>query len=250
MYMEILDFLYVRKAGLLGFLLLAASLVCCAAPQRRPVETAKEVQESDGVYHIVRPGQTLWRIARAYGVGLEELAQANGIDDPTSVAAGRPLYVPGASAVLNIPAYPAPPPAAALPQTAAGEWQWPVVHGEILSHFGAPRKNHDHAGIDIDGRRGQKVLAARAGLVSYSGNTMRGYGRTVVLDHEDGFHSLYAHNDRLLVEAGQRVDRGQPIALVGRTGNASGDHCHFEIRREAVPIDPLLYLMPSPEAGQ
>ncbi len=247
--MEILDFLYTRRAPVLGVLLLTGALVCCAAPERRPIESATEVQESDGVYHIVRPGQTLWRIARAYGVSLEELAQANGIDDPTRVAAGRPLYIPGATAVLNIPAYPAPPPAPPLPQTAAGEWHWPVVHGEILSYFGAPRGSHEHAGIDIDGRRGQQVLAARGGLVSYSGNTMRGYGRTIVIDHEDGFHSLYAHNDRLLVRAGQRVDRGQPIALVGRTGNASGEHCHFEIRRDAVPVDPLLYLMPPQEGG-
>jgi murein DD-endopeptidase MepM/ murein hydrolase activator NlpD len=166
------------------------------------------------------------------------------------VESGRPLYVPGATTVLNIPAYPAPPPAPALPQTAGVEWQWPVVHGEILSYFGAPRRNHTHAGIDIDGRRGQKVVAARAGLVSYSGNTMRGYGRTIVIDHGDGFHSLYAHNDRLLVEVGQKVDRGQPIALVGRTGNATGDHCHFEIRREAIPVDPLLYLMPPSEGGE
>jgi murein DD-endopeptidase MepM/ murein hydrolase activator NlpD len=248
--MEILDFLYTRKAAILGVLLIAGSLVSCAAPQRRPADSATEVQESDGVYHIVRPGQTLWRIARAYGVSMEELARANGIDDPTRVETGRPLYVPGATEVLNVPAYPAPPPPAALPQSVTGEWRWPVVHGKILSYFGAPRRNHKHAGIDIDGRRGQKVLASRAGLVSYSGNTMRGYGNTVVIDHGDGFHSLYAHNDRLLVKVGQRVERGQPIALVGRTGNASGDHCHFEIRREAVPVDPLLYLMPPREAGE
>jgi murein DD-endopeptidase MepM/ murein hydrolase activator NlpD len=255
--MEILDFLYMRNAWnpwrlacLSSAMILAASLLCCAAPQRRPVEAATEIQESDGVYHIVRPGQTLWRIARAYGVSVEELATVNGIGNPARVAAGRPLFVPGVTEVLNIPAHPAPPPPVPGREGTPSEWQWPVARGEILSYFGAPRKNHRHMGIDIDGQRGQKVLAARAGRISYSGNTMRGYGRTVVIDHGDGFHSLYAHNARLLVAAGQRVDRGQPIALVGRTGNASTEHCHFEIRRDAVPVDPLPYLLPPQERGE
>jgi murein DD-endopeptidase MepM/ murein hydrolase activator NlpD len=77
---------------------------------------------------------------------------------------------------------------------------------------------------------------------------MRGYGKTVILDHGDGLRSLYAHNAKLLVRVGQSVERGQPVALLGRTGNATADHCHFEIRRGDRRLDPLLFLLPSLEA--
>ena len=85
------------------------------------------------------------------------------------------------------------------------------------------------------------MLAVRSGRVLYS-SSMRDYGRTVILDHGDGLRSLYAHNSKLLVQKGQQVYRGQAIARVGRTGNATTEHCHFEIRRDEVPVDPLPYL--------
>jgi murein DD-endopeptidase MepM/ murein hydrolase activator NlpD len=77
---------------------------------------------------------------------------------------------------------------------------------------------------------------------------MRGYGKVVILDHGDGFRSLYAHNSKLLVRVNDQVRGGQSVALVGSTGNASGNHCHFEIRRNDKPVDPLLYLLPPFEA--
>jgi murein DD-endopeptidase MepM/ murein hydrolase activator NlpD len=123
-----------------------------------------------------------------------------------------------------------------------------VSGAAILSYFGAPRRGHSHTGIDLGGARGDDVLAARAGRVVYSGAGMRGYGKTVIVDHGDGLVSLYAHNSELLVRTGDRVKQGDPIARVGRTGNATAEHCHFEIRRDDVPVDPLLYLYPPLEA--
>lgn len=216
-------------------------------PARPAVEEKAGFDESDGIYHIIRPGQTLWRIARAYGVTMEEIAAANGIEDLTLIASGQPLFVPGAKEVLDIPAYPAPPGATAG-AVGGGDWLWPVEQGRILSHFGALRRNHGHTGIDIRGARGQLVLAARGGRVVYSGATMRGYGKTIVIDHGDGYQSLYAHNDKLLVDVGRQVALGEPIALVGRSGNATGVHCHFEIREGDRPVDPLRYLPPPQEA--
>jgi murein DD-endopeptidase MepM/ murein hydrolase activator NlpD len=77
---------------------------------------------------------------------------------------------------------------------------------------------------------------------------MRGYGKTVILDHGDGYSSLYAHNAKLLVRVGQHVDQGMPVALLGSTGNATAEHCHFEIRRNERRLDPLLFLVPALEA--
>jgi murein DD-endopeptidase MepM/ murein hydrolase activator NlpD len=186
----------------------------------------------------------------------EALARANGIDDPTRLEVGQALYVPGATTVHEVPPYPAPatgdsPQRPLVDQRGVaveGDWIWPLPKGRIISYFGAPRGDHDHKGIDIRGKRGEKVFAARRGRVAYSGSGMRGYGQVVIVDHGDGYRSLYAHNSKLLVRVNQRVDRGQPIALVGRSGNASGDHCHFEIRRNDRPVDPLLYLLPPLEA--
>jgi murein DD-endopeptidase MepM/ murein hydrolase activator NlpD len=214
--------------------------------QARTVPTRTAVAETDssgtapqrtGVYHVVQAGQTLWRIAVAYDVPLDELTEANGIADPSRVAVGQRLLIPGVIETLEIAPYESPAPVAA-------GWIWPVGAGRVLSPFGAARKTHRHHGLDIGGRSGQPVIAARAGRVVYSGAGMRGYGKTVILDHGEGIRSLYAHNSSLLVRVGQKVDGGQSIAKLGRTGNATTHHCHFEIRRNDVPVDPLLYVRP------
>ncbi len=223
-------------------------------PPREPaIEAPAEPQPSaelpgpqeaaSGVWHRVERGQTLWRIARAYGVPLEELARANGIDDPSSIATGTRLFVPGARATIEVtpygaPSVPDPDVARRLPGPGL---VWPVAGGRVLSRFGAPRPGRQHQGVDIAGRPGDPVRAVAPGRVVYSGSTMRGYGKTVIVDHGNGLRSLYAHGSKLLVGHGERVERGQPVALVGRTGNASVEHCHFELRRGTRPIDPLPY---------
>jgi murein DD-endopeptidase MepM/ murein hydrolase activator NlpD len=206
----------------------------------------------DGVVHIVQPGQTLWRIARAYGIPLETLAQANGIEDPSHVDVGTPILVPGARATIVVAPYPAPPPIAHLgpslrPEPTA-DFLWPVNGGTFLRPFGEPRRHHTHAGVDIRGARGQDILAAKDGVVAFSGGTSTGYGNMVVLDHGDGVQTLYAHAEKVLVTTGEAVHRGQPIALLGRTGNATTEHCHFEVRLENRPVDPMTYLLGSTEA--
>jgi len=203
-----------------------------------------------GIHHLVQHGQTLWRIARTYGVGVDELAAANSIADPTELTVGTSLFVPGATVTLEVPVYSATAAApakldAGMPR---GEWIWPVSGGRIVSYYGAPRKTHRHQGVDIQGLHGTGVVAASPGRVVYSGDSMRGYGKTVIVDHGGGYRSLYAHNSKLIVREGQRVKRGQLIARVGQSGNASSDHCHFEIRKNDVTIDPLRYVVPSIEA--
>lgn len=215
-----------------------------------PLDADADPDVPEGIFHTVGPGQTVWRIARAYGVPVAELAESNGIEDPTRIEAGRLLFVPGAPERLRVAPFPAPPPDPAdrRPAPATGEsglrFSWPVRGGTVVSGFGDRRRNHTHRGLDISSSRGRTVAASAAGEVVYSGNGLRGYGNTVILDHGGGFRSLYAHNSRLLVRVGDRVDRGAPIAIVGRTGNATGVHCHFEIRRNRIPVDPLLHLSP------
>ena len=185
-----------------------------------PSLDSPDVATVDPVYHLVRPGQTLWWISRKYGVTVEELVSTNALADADKLSVDQIILIPGAR---------------------VGEWSWPVPGREILSSFGVKRGAHRHRGIDIRGKKGQQVRAVRAGRV-VSSSRMQGYGKTVVVDHGDGLRSLYAHNSTILVEPGEPVRRGQPIARVGRTGNASTYHCHLEIRRGKVPINPLRYL--------
>jgi lipoprotein NlpD len=188
--------------------------------------------------HRVEPGQTLYRVARAYGVPVPELARVNGISDPRNLDVGQLLFVPGADRPLEVPPHPAPLPDPALELAVPEGLAWPVPNGEILSRFGDPRGARRHAGIDIRGAEGQNVVAALDGEVVFA-DTLGGYGKTVVIEHEPGLESVYAHNSELFVRAGDRVKRGERLARIGRTGNATTVHCHFELRRNRVPVDPL-----------
>ena len=233
-----------RKATLgVGILplLLGVGFLGCGGSHREvrttvelPSKTAPE--PSEGVRHMVQAGQTLWRISRVYEVPLGVLAEVNGLDDPSSLSIGQTLFVPGATAIRDVPT--------------EALFDWPIADSRILSGFGVSRPRHRHKGIDLGGKRGQPVHAARSGRVVYSGSTLRGYGKTVIIDHGSDLRSLYAHNSALLVHKGQSVDRGQAIARVGQTGNASTEHCHFEIRMNDVPVDPMRYLVGRTEQGR
>lgn len=114
------------------------------------------------------------------------------------------------------------------------------LNGKIISRFGR-RKSGMHEGVDIKAPYGTEIVASADGIVKFSG-TMRGYGKTIIIDHGNGYETLYAHNSVNLVQKGQRVRLGERIALVGKTGNASTPHLHFEIIHKGKKEDPERYL--------
>jgi lipoprotein NlpD len=116
---------------------------------------------------------------------------------------------------------------------------WPLK-GVLYGRYGV-RAGKRHDGIDIAAPEGTPVLAAAAGVVIYAGE-QAGYGAIVILKHEGGLVTLYAHNARILVEEGARVRKGEPIARVGQTGKTTGPHLHFEVRDGTRPRNPLLFL--------
>lgn len=116
---------------------------------------------------------------------------------------------------------------------------WPVS-GSLTSRYG-PRGREMHRGIDIGAPYGRTIKAAKGGVVTISG-WYYGYGRTVVIRHPDGTETLYGHASRLLASVGQRVEQGQPVALVGSSGRSTGPHLHFEIRINGRAVNPLNYL--------
>ncbi len=214
---------------------------------RAPVQVPADPRQPDlpagvEVIHVVEAGQTLWRIARAYGVELNLLIDINRIEDPTDVAIGTRLRIPGAERVLHVE--PAPVSLTVPEATEDGERALFLrpLKGATISYFGAPRGGRSHKGVDLKGFGGEPIQAARKGTVAFSGS-MRGYGNVVILEHADGWSTLYAHNRTNLVRSGEYVKEGQTIARVGRTGNASTEHCHFELRRRNRAIDPLPWFL-------
>ncbi len=135
-------------------------------------------------------------------------------------------------------------PAAAVASTVerdpdAIEFAWPA-RGKVLQAFSEP----NNKGLDIAGKPGDPVLAAAAGRVMYTGTGIRGYGKLIVIKHDNNFNSVYAHNREILVKEGQNVTRGQRIAELGDT-DADTPKLHFEIRKSGKPVDPARYLPPS-----
>jgi murein DD-endopeptidase MepM/ murein hydrolase activator NlpD len=123
----------------------------------------------------------------------------------------------------------------------SGEFLWPVpATTRISSNYGR-RWGRPHAGIDIPAKKGKDIIAAENGVVTFSGR-MSGYGKIIVVKHGGNLSSVYAHNNDNLVDKGQRVYRGQLIAKVGRSGKATGDHLHFEIRKNNVAVNPIAYI--------
>jgi murein DD-endopeptidase MepM/ murein hydrolase activator NlpD len=119
-------------------------------------------------------------------------------------------------------------------------YMWPV-RGVILSPYG-PRGRGMHPGVDIDGKMGQTVVAARAGMIITAGPKYSGYGNMVDILHEDGIVTRYGHASRVFVHVGQRIAQGEPIMAVGCTGRCTGPHVHFEVRIGGHSVNPMPYL--------
>ena len=118
---------------------------------------------------------------------------------------------------------------------------WPV-EGRVISGFGAKPGGKHNDGINIAAPVGSAIRASQSGVVAYAGNELRGYGNLVLIRHNDGWMTAYAHNDSLLVGKGDVVRRGQVISRSGRSGGVSNPQAHFEIRRDGEPQDPLRLL--------
>ena len=198
----------------------------------------------DGVVHVLQRGETLYRISRYYGVPVRDIVRANRITDVSDIPTGARLFIPGARRAppkhsIALASYAPHAPAALARREAALDFGWPV-RGRLSSRFGW-RGGEPHEGIDISARSGTEIRAAEAGRVILSGR-LGGYGRVVIVKHAGDYSTVYAHNRKNRVAKGAFVEKGQVIAEVGTSGNASGPHVHFEIRHRRQPQDPLAFL--------
>ena len=214
----------------------------------------------DGIY-TVKSGDSLSAIASRNGTTVKALMDLNGLDNqvirigqtlrlPTAgsqpaaatVASNAPVQGPKAyvkptvdETVTNSVSAKAPEP------TGIKTLRWPVS-GRIISGFGDQRRSGPNDGIDISVPEGTAVRAAENGVVIYSGNDLEGFGNLILIRHADGIVTAYAHNKTNNVNKGAEVRRGEQIAASGRSGSASVPMLHFEVRKNAKPVDPEKYL--------
>ncbi len=175
---------------------------------------------------------------------LQQQLLANDSDRATLQAAQTQLSQDSAQLEALIQQWNAP---ANNPNSGTGTYILPH-NGEISDTYGWRKhpvlgRQRLHAGIDFKGPYGSPIQAADAGVVAFAG-WYGGYGRTVVIEHGDGFATLYGHTNKMFVTVGQPVEQGEAIAEIGSTGISTGPHLHFELRQNGKPIDPAPYLRP------
>lgn len=226
---------------------LAVSLSACGH------SPSTDGRKSSATSYTVRKGDSLYTIAMRYGLSYRQLAALNGIKSPYVIYPGQKLRLRGGSSrararVGTGSAASSKPYSRAVEGTPAARerkdvtastlnWRWPT-RGKVISRFSA---TSGKKGIDISGQMGQPVLAAEKGKVVYTGSGLRGYGRLIIIKHNDKYLSAYAHNRKMVVKEGEVVSAGQKIAELGSSG-VDRPMLHFEIRDNGRPVDPLRYL--------
>ena len=204
----------------------------------------------DGVVHVVAAGDTLASIARRYKVRPEDIVafepnELKSVDDP--LPEKKVIIVPGGKKPFVAPvvrAYRGPVPEGAARGTGRLGW---ATTGRITSLFGqivcSPLLGcRPHMALDIANVTGTPIVAADSGYVLFAGWDTTGYGNMVMIDHGNGFITLYAHMSKIYVRKGQNVAKGQRIGAIGATGNVTGPHLHFELRQRGRLRNPLGFL--------
>jgi murein DD-endopeptidase MepM/ murein hydrolase activator NlpD len=249
-----------------------ASAAASQPKEPKPVQVAKATGAA-GTY-TVQSGDTMSSISRKTGVGVVALKQANGMKDgllkigqtlkvpaggTATVASAKPAKVDPVTTATTQPAAKATPSetlasytppkkdskviqqaeddeAVAPDATGIGKMRWPV-RGRVISGFGAGKD-----GVDIAVPTGTPVKAAENGVVIYAGDGLKEFGNTVLVRHENGLVTVYGHASSIEVQRGQKVKRGQEIALSGMSGTTDSPKLHFEVRKNSAPVDPSGYL--------
>ena len=213
---------------------------------------ARPVKGKTTSFHIVRRGETLYSIAWQYGHDVRDVARWNRIRAPYTIypqqkisliptksysRPKKPVKSTGKKVAKSTPSRVK---TKSKPTIYSQKirWQWPTK-GKIIGRYSA--RDSGKKGLDIAGRKGQRIYAAAGGQIVYSGSGLRGYGKLIIIKHNDTYFSAYAHNSRLFVREQQKVKKGQHIADMG-SSEAQRVMLHFEVRRNGKPVDPLRYL--------
>ena len=254
--------------------------VANADPSNKLAAGAGKGPKGAGGTYVVKPGDSLAKIAKATGTSIDDLKAANNLS-AGSIRIGQELNLPGGSQdgmkTASIPAKAEPKPvaepasatstaaaqpatykapvatetvdeaakkevASAAPEaTGIGKYRWPV-RGAVIAAYGANVNGSRNDGIDISVPQGTPIKAAENGVVIYAGNGLKELGNTVLVRHDDGTVTVYGNADTLSVARGQKIQRGQTVAVSGMSGNVKQPQVHFEVRKDATPVNPITFL--------
>lgn len=256
----------ISRPGVQLFKILIIAIILTSCSQNThyaPVSDTDQPPSRQLSHHIVAKGETLYSIAWRYNLDFRKLAHANGIGRDfriypgqrlvlkESVTSAKPRSTPSPKVIKESPKFVAKKKPRSKNETPANNrveaekkltlpitWVWPAK-GKLIASFQSNRGLNK--GIDIQGNLEEPVIAASSGIVVYSGDGLRGYGKLVIVKHSEKYLSAYAHNHRILVDEGDEVKQGQKIAAMGSSGTDS-IKLHFEIRDDGKPVDPLKFL--------
>jgi lipoprotein NlpD len=231
---------------------LLAILSSCAQRERpAPVEELhwKPISKNSS-QHIVAPGETLYAVAFRYDLDYRHLAALNHLYRPYTLRVGQKLMLHGSQFSFNRPQTHKPHVvrqqkphqyrqnwSRSPVRYGSSNWKWPV-QGRIVANF---LPSQGKKGIDIAGKKGDKIRAAADGVVAYSGGGLLGYGNLIIIKHNNEFLTAYGNNAKNLVKEGQRINVGQFIAEMGVIDRRYWG-VHFEMRKAGNPVNPLEYL--------
>jgi murein DD-endopeptidase MepM/ murein hydrolase activator NlpD len=217
----------------------AAPVKTAAAPvAKEPVKTAKaEPVKTEPVKtaEAAKPAETrsaAAKPAKTAPAATQEVAAAEPPPAATPMKSNQPAATPVDTAETT---------GSLAPQAATesgAQFRWPA-RGRVIAGFG---KQGGNDGINISLPEGTPVKAAEGGVVAYAGSELKGYGNLVLIRHENGWVSAYAHNSEIKVKRGDTVSRGQVVALSGQSGNVNAPQLHFELRKGSTPVDPMPHL--------
>jgi murein DD-endopeptidase MepM/ murein hydrolase activator NlpD len=218
-----------KKLKLL-FIFCIFCLMGCATTSYSPTAIKTE-NNTPGIYHRIQRGETLWRISKKYNVDLEEISRINHISDATSIDVGRVLFIPQPTNQMPLSETP----------YSSDEFIWPIT-GRVIASFGEIINNLKNKGINIQPSGNSDIVATRSGRVVFYVDNFKGFGKTVIIDHNDGFLSVYARNSQVFIKVGDMIKKGDLIAKAGSAGRDKNIYLHFEIRKGSIAQNPIFYL--------
>ncbi|MFZ2357130.1 MAG: LysM peptidoglycan-binding domain-containing M23 family metallopeptidase [Candidatus Omnitrophota bacterium] len=208
-----------RNIAILIFGFWILSFIGCATS---PITGPGATQAIPGVYHRVEKGQTLWRISKMYNIDLEELVGINHIAAVTNIEVGKLIFIPRQKKQIE------------KKDILLEDFIWPIK-GRVINSFGQKLSNVVNKGINIEPSGNSDVVASRSGRIIFYSPDFKGYGKTIIIDHQDGFTTVYSRNTEVFIKPGDKVLKGMVIARVN-------NYLHFEIRKGYVSQNPNFYL--------
>ncbi len=213
-----------------SFIFLSLISGCATAPKKEVFVEKPRIPGA--LYHKVSRGETLWSISKRYGVDMQSIIKANSILYSGAIENGQVLLIPR-SGIVSRPE--------SIRPILGESFMWPI-RGTVISPYGSITDKIINKGIDIKTSEGAGIRASRSGRVVYSDNFLKGFGKTVIIDHGDSYQTVYSYNSDILVKVGDQVAQNTVIARAGKTGRAATTSLHFEIRRDGEPQNPYYYL--------